>query len=78
VICVPACDQDGDGFCPGPDAGEQPGGDCNDMDPKIHAKGHEICGNGVDDDCNGKIDDGCAICEAAAACGAMQSCSSGK
>jgi hypothetical protein len=78
MICVPTCDQDGDGFCPGPDQGEQPGGDCNDMDPKIHAKGHEICGNGVDDDCNGKIDDGCAICEAAVACGAMQSCSSGK
>ena len=43
-------DGDPDGNCPG-------GGDCNDTDPSISSKAKEICGNGVDDNCNGKIDE---------------------
>jgi hypothetical protein len=77
-ICVPGCDQDGDGFCTGDTVDEQPRGDCNDSDPKIQPRGYETCGNGIDDDCNGKVDEGCAICQTAAACGAMKTCSSGK
>jgi hypothetical protein len=33
------------------------GGDCNDLDAKISPKAAEVC-NSVDDDCDGKVDDG--------------------
>lgn len=31
--------------------------DCDDTNPDIHPFADEICGNGIDDDCNGVIDD---------------------
>jgi hypothetical protein len=45
-------DQDGDGFrwCE----------DCRDADPSVHPGAAEICGNGVDDNCNGTVDENCA------------------
>jgi len=44
-------DRDGDGtrWCD----------DCRDVDASVHPGAPEICGNGVDDDCNGVPDDGC-------------------
>jgi hypothetical protein len=44
-------DADGDGFkwCD----------DCNDSDPNIHLGAPERCGNAVDDNCNGTVDEGC-------------------
>jgi hypothetical protein len=33
--------------------------DCNEGDPNIHPGAPEVCGNQVDDDCNGLVDDGC-------------------
>jgi hypothetical protein len=44
-------DQDGDGvpWC----------NDCNDADPSMRPGIPEVCGNGVDDNCNGLIDEGC-------------------
>lgn len=35
------------------------GGDCNDSNPAIHPEHPETCKNGVDDDCDGLIDEGC-------------------
>jgi hypothetical protein len=79
--CVPACDVDGDGFCtaenPGPGL-EQNGGDCDDTKATVYPGAREICGNMIDDDCNGAVDDGCTTCQMAAMCGATQSCSSGR
>ncbi len=46
-----ATDGDGDGYnwCD----------ECDDSNPSAHPGAKEICGNGVDDDCNGFVDDGC-------------------
>jgi hypothetical protein len=51
-------DADGDGD---PDGNCPSGGDCNDANPNISSLLPEVCGNGVDDNCNGKADE--ATCE---------------
>jgi hypothetical protein len=45
-------DQDGD-----PDAHCPPGKDCNDLDPNVSSLHAEVCANGIDDNCNGLIDE---------------------
>ena len=46
-----ATDADGDGYrwCD----------ECDDTNPAVHPGAPEICGNGIDDNCNGQIDEGC-------------------
>jgi hypothetical protein len=51
---TPCFDDDGDGFC---EVGCLLEGDCNDADPLVNPDAEEISGNGVDDDCNGLVDD---------------------
>lgn len=46
-------DEDGDGWCLSE-------GDCDDLDDRNHPGAEEICGDGEDNDCDGKVDEGCA------------------
>jgi hypothetical protein len=58
-------DNDGDGFggpltilaCSAPQGYAEAGGDCNDLNPKIHPDAAEEC-DGVDNNCNGVVDEG--------------------
>jgi hypothetical protein len=47
-------DVDGDGD---PDAHCEPGHDCDDLNPDVSSIHAEVCANGVDDNCNGQIDE---------------------
>ena len=47
-ICI---DSDNDGYCAE--------NDCNDGDPSIHPDNKEICGDSIDQNCNGQTDEGC-------------------
>jgi len=51
-------DADGDGDV---DGNCQPGHDCNDLDPNVSSLSPEVCNDGVDDDCDGEVDE--AECE---------------
>lgn len=60
----PDCDNDGEGspeysktVVSPPKNGVNNKKDCNDSDPAINTKAVEICGDGVDNNCDGKIDD---------------------
>jgi len=56
VVPVEECDADGDGH-------ERPscgGDDCDDADPMRSPAAEEHCGDGIDQNCDGRIDEGCA------------------
>lgn len=68
--CVvdPCHDFDGDGYVPTRSAtlvcpGKQKG-DCDDADPRVNPAAVERCADGVDDDCDGKIDQADPQCRA--------------
>jgi hypothetical protein len=57
--CDAACpDVDGDGYMDAACGGN----DCNDLDAAINPASSEVCGNGVDENCNGASDDTCISC----------------
>ena len=60
VLAAPECtDSDGDGFdLEGGSCGPV---DCDDDDPEVNPGHAEVPGNGVDDDCDGEVDEGCFI-----------------
>jgi hypothetical protein len=60
-------DNDKDGYgstvtttgCTAPAGYVAQGGDCNDNNVNVNPGKAEVCGNGIDDNCNGSIDEGC-------------------
>jgi Putative metal-binding motif len=52
--CDCASDFDGDGWFAGPFGGKR---DCNDSNPNIHPGAIEVCGDALDNDCDGVSDD---------------------
>ncbi|MFT3706354.1 MAG: putative metal-binding motif-containing protein [Archangium sp.] len=57
TVCL---DNDGDGFPGTGDCGNEPMVDCNDNEPTAFPGALELC-NGVDDTCNGQIDEGLPV-----------------
>jgi hypothetical protein len=56
--CVPVCtDADNDGYYGQGDCGTPV--DCNDTAADIHPGAVEPCGDGLDNDCDGQVDEGC-------------------
>ncbi|MBD3415205.1 MAG: hypothetical protein GF421_12355 [Candidatus Aminicenantes bacterium] len=53
--CSTCIDNDGDGYGEGCAAGP----DCDDTDPSVNPGAEEICGDGIDNNCDGQIDEGC-------------------
>jgi RHS repeat-associated protein len=55
---VSVVDLDGDGHYP-LGSSVQPADDCNDTDPSIFGGAEEICGDNIDNDCDGVVDENC-------------------
>lgn len=65
---INANDADGDGF--------ELAGDCNDEDPLVFPGAGENCADGIDNDCDGKVDAADPECVSAASSSGTQSASS--
>lgn len=62
IACTVGCtDQDGDGFSP--DGGSCGPIDCNDADSAVNPGALEICNDGIDNNCNSRIDSADGVCQ---------------
>ena len=52
-------DVDGDGYAPNPCGFGLPG-DCDDTDPAVNPGAEEVCGDGIDNNCDGVVDEDCS------------------
>ncbi|MGB7291679.1 MAG: MopE-related protein [Thermodesulfobacteriota bacterium] len=52
------CDRDGDRYLK--NNGRCGGNDCNDNDSSINPGATEVCGDGIDNNCDGSVDEGCS------------------
>jgi lysophospholipase L1-like esterase len=57
VMAAPTCDADGDGYSK--TSRKCGGNDCDDSRSSINPGVLEVCGNGIDDNCSGLVDEGC-------------------
>lgn len=57
-VCLICTDADGDGFFAEPGCGTEV--DCDDNDSSVYPGAPEICGDGIDNDCDGTVDEECA------------------
>jgi len=58
--CPTCTDKDGDGYAV--EGGSCGAIDCNDNDPAINPGAVEVCDDGIDNNCNGQVDEGCLTC----------------
>lgn len=59
VMAIPETDEDGDGYCPFAGTDCPAALDCNDNNPDVSPVAEEMPGDGLDNDCNGIVDDAC-------------------
>jgi hypothetical protein len=57
--CATCTDADGDGYFVGTGCESPP--DCDDTRASVHPGAAEMCGNDIDEDCDGQTDEGCGI-----------------
>ncbi len=70
-------DSDGDLFNAYNSVNCYSGTDCDDLNPNVNSGETEICDNGIDDNCNGEIDEECTACEEQWVCGNWSECTQG-
>jgi hypothetical protein len=66
-------DADGDGY----DDEVCGGTDCDDSNPFVNPGVAEVCGDGIDNNCDGSIDEGCPCTPTGDACASNAECCSG-
>jgi len=71
--CATCTDADQDGyFAQGSQCGTLP--DCDDTRASVYPGAPELCFDGIDNNCNGQVDENCATCTPGTSCGSAGAC----